>query len=158
LSATGEQNRPEDIDAAGKELGVKIPSQLRALLLNYNLGHLKGGPFILPRESEPRNWAVDAIVCMVDPEFDDELDSHELVDQTINLRENWELPSKYVFIAKLFDECAVISCQKASTGTVHYWDGLDMVSYKLADTLGDFLAMLIPKTWPLTDDDFSPKQ
>jgi uncharacterized protein (TIGR02996 family) len=155
LSATGETNRPEDIDAAGKELGVKLPPQLRALLLNYNIGRLRGGPYILPCGGEPGNRAVDAIVCMTDPDFDDDLTSHELVDRTVYLRDESEVPDRFVYLAELHDEAIVVSCRKSDAGAVLYWNGFEQRTEKLADTIGDFLATLVPKMWPLTEVDIT---
>lgn len=155
LSATGEVNRLEDIDTAGGELGLTLPAQLRALLLNYSIGHLRGGPFILPRKGEPKHWGIFAITCLIDPDYNDETISYELVDRTVHLREEYELPIKYVFLAELHAEVVVVSCRKGNAGTVHYWNGFETRAEKLADTIGDLLAMLIPKSWPLTDNDFS---
>ncbi|WP_439627963.1 TIGR02996 domain-containing protein [Gemmata sp.] len=156
LSATGEVNGSEDIDAAGKELDVNLPPQLRALLLNYSIGHLRGGPFVLPRKGERNHWGVVAVACLIDPDFNDAMVSYELVDRTIHLREEYELPITHVFLAELHAEVVVVSCRKGNAGTVHYWNGFEVRAEKIADTVGDFLAMLIPKSWPLTDKDFSP--
>jgi uncharacterized protein (TIGR02996 family) len=157
-SATGEVNRPEDIDAAGKELGLSLPAQLRALLLNYSLGRLRGGPFAFPRKNERNNWSVVAFVCVIDPDLNDELVSHELVDRTEYLREEDDVPPQFAFLAQLHAENLVISCREPNPGKVCYWNGFEGRAEKIADTAGDFLAMLIPKSWPLTDDDFSPNQ
>ena len=158
LSATGEQNQPAELDAAGAELGVVLPSQLRAIVLNYSLGHLRGGPFVMPGVNGGRSFVVNDFVCLYDPEPNEGFVSRELVDYTAWFREEYELGPKFVYLASTFsdDQAFVVSCRKADHGSVHLADGDRMLEEpgsgidRVAPSVGAFLAMLEPRTWPLT--------
>jgi uncharacterized protein (TIGR02996 family) len=158
LSSSG-GNDPAAIDDVESELGFKLPPQLRALLLNYSLGHLKGGPFILPRGVDGRKRPIDAFACLTDPDWDDGQVSNELVDRTQYLRDEYDLGDKFLYLAGTFDETTfVVSGRRSDLGTVHQADGEQMQDEpgtgveRIAASLGHFLALLEPRTWPLTDE------
>jgi uncharacterized protein (TIGR02996 family) len=160
LSATDDRVQASDLDEAGADLGVGLPPQLRALLLNYSLGNLKGGPFVMPRPGNGKNLAIDGFVCLIDPELTDGHVSHELVDHTEWLREEFGLDPEYLYLASTFDDAAlVVSGRRSDLGSVHLTDGYEMQTNpgsgvnRIADSVGEFLAMLRPRTWPLTDAD-----
>jgi uncharacterized protein (TIGR02996 family) len=152
-------NDPADVDAVEAEIGVKLPPQLRALLLNYSLGHLKGGPFILPRGVGGRKLAIDGFACLTDPNWDEGQVSNELVDRTEYLRDEYGLGGKLLYLAGTFDETTfVISGRRTDLGTIHRTDAEQMQDEpgtgveRIAASLGEFLALLKPRTWPLTDE------
>ncbi len=149
---------PEEVDEAGAELGVRIPPGLRALLLNYNLGHLHSGPFVLPEPDGAKPLAVDAFVCLNGPEPPEVDVADEIVERTEWLREEFDLGPKLVFLAAtFFDTTFVVSCRRSDRGSVLRYESFDAgesVEFRLvrvADSIGAFLAMLQPRAWPLTD-------
>ena len=158
LSSRGPGAEPADLDAVGAGLGVALPPQFRALLLNNDLGHLKGGPFLRHDPDLGRRLPVDGFVCLTDPERTEGYISYELVDRTEWLREEYGLNSKLMFLAGTFEETEfVVSCRRSDNGSVHQTDGERMQDEpgtgvkRIARSVGEFLAMLEPRTWPLTD-------
>lgn len=158
LSSTGGGVRPAELDAAADELGVTLPAHLRALLLNYNLGHLRGGPFVLPGEGGRRGTPVDGFVCVNDPDLIEGAVSCELVGRTVWEREEYGLSEEFVFLAATLDDTdLVVSCRPSERGAVFERDGYEMyddpdaVNIRVASSVGELLAILEPRPWPLTD-------
>lgn len=158
LSSTGRFTEPDELDAASDALMVVVPDQVRALLLNYSLGQLRGGPFVMPTAGGER-IAVDAIACLEDPDFQDGWASYELVDRTVWARDEYGLDDAFVFLAATFSEVDfVVSCRPRDRGSVHRMDGEEMLSdpeagvTRVAASVGEFLSMLLPRSWPLTDE------
>jgi len=158
LSSSGDSGQPTDIDAVESEFSITLPPQLRALLINYSLGHLKGGPFVLYGEEGARALPVDGFVCLTDPDYNDDIVSDELIDRTEWLREDYCLSPKFLYLASSFDDTEfVISCRRSDHGSVHKTDKYQMEVEpgsgleRIAGSIGEFLAMLQPRTWPLTD-------
>lgn len=158
LSATEWTASPADLDAAEESLDVTLPPQLRALLLNYNLGHLRGGPFVAPGP-RTRSAQVEAFACLEDSDFTDGVVSHELADRTDWVREEYGLDWNFVYLASTFadDTDFVVSCPPDGNGSVYLMDGYRMLEDPegglalVADSIGAFLATLQPRTWPPTD-------
>jgi uncharacterized protein (TIGR02996 family) len=159
LSSTGPGAEESDIDAAGATLDVTLPPQFRALLLNYSLGQLRGGPFVLPRGDGAPILKVGEFVCLIDPDLEDGQISNELVERTEWLRDEYGLDAEFVFLASTFyDNEFVVSCRQSDYGSVHLTDGFQMQDepgtgvQRIADAIGELLTMLQPRTWPLTDE------
>ena len=141
-----------DIDTAAAELSVVFPGPLRALLLNYRLGHLRNGPFVLPDADGP-GLAVDGFVCLSDSELEDGTVSHELVERTLWLRDEFGLRSGFVYLAETFHDAAFVAdCRGRSRGAVRRFDPYPGPDHpapaytRIASSVGAFLARLEPRT------------
>jgi uncharacterized protein (TIGR02996 family) len=159
LSDMGERVQPDQLDEAADLLEVTLPPELRALLLNYSLGQLRGGPFVMPGERGERATAVDGFVCTTDPDLTDGRVSYELADRTVWLREEYGLDNEFVFLAgTYYDTEYVVSCHPSRLGTVYAMDGYrayhdpESAVARVAASVGEFLAMLRPRPWPLTNE------
>jgi len=148
---------PSEIVAQEASLGLALPQQLRALLLNYSLGHLNGGPFVLPRGPGERGIVIDGLVCLIDPEPTDGQVSYELADHTEWLRDEYGIDPEFFYLASTFydTEFLVSGCQ-SDYGSVLRTNSDQIAEFgnrvePVAASLGEFLATLQPRTWPLTD-------
>ncbi|HEY1187847.1 MAG TPA: TIGR02996 domain-containing protein [Gemmata sp.] len=153
----GRRAEPSDLDAAEAELGVVLPPQLRAVLLNYGLGRLRGS-LVLPEAEGRVELALDEFVCLTDPDFNDDTVSCELVDRTIYDRDEWDLSERFVFLAgnRGYEDDFVVSCRGRDRGAVYLKENGGLLPdpadelTPLAASIGEFLALLAP-SGELTD-------
>jgi hypothetical protein len=124
-------------------------------LLDYRLGHLRGGPVELPGAAGS-DLVIDGLVCLSDPELEDGMVSHELVDRTLWLREQDGLEDGFVYLAGTFyDVVFLADCRGPDPGAMYQFepypgpDHPDPRYTRVTETVGAFLALLEPRTWPL---------
>jgi uncharacterized protein (TIGR02996 family) len=160
LASNSGATQPSELAKAESILGTALPPQLRALMLNYSLGRLKGDPFVLPRGRGLSNLAVDAFVCLDDPNLPGWSVRLELVYLTEWLREQLGLDHNFLYLASMYDDIQfVVSGREQDFGSVHRTNWCEMRVtpgggvYRFADSVGEFLSMLQTRTRPLTDTD-----
>jgi uncharacterized protein (TIGR02996 family) len=148
----------EDIAADESALRLTFPPQLRAVLTNYSLGWLRGGPFVATHPDGATRLDVTAFVCAIDPdreECDYEV-SCETFHRTDWLHSEHQLDARFVFLASaLYGWEFVVSCGGDDPGTVYLYNECPNLEspepyfVRVADTVGDFLNQLTPGSWPI---------
>jgi uncharacterized protein (TIGR02996 family) len=155
---------PDELAFAAEELGRPLPPQLRALLLNYNPGRLSVGPFYLPMLGRDYKTYIDELPDLDGQDEEDDQIGPDLIERTWWLRQEWECPDHLLFLAGTFNEghfC--VSAAEADHGRVYAVlditglteaDDRDAAVAPFADSVGEFLARLEPRTYPLADDEY----
>lgn len=146
--ADGEATTGYDLDVASSHLSMKLPAELRGLLLNYNLSRVQYR-FAWPAMKRTIRLSISGFVCLVDPDYDEEVLSRELVDRTWCARDDF-LPPKYVFLAET--DCDGSYFVVSVRGKVHLASdeflhlGPKRGLKAVADSIGWFLCGLEPNT------------
>ncbi len=162
-SDIGRPVTPAILKAIEGELDVKLPPQLRAVLLNCNPNSLRAGPFLLPETEFHEATFIRQFASNDDPDHDPGYLDGDTINRAYDLRErlgDYDLPTHFLYLAD--DDRSVeflVSTAPRLRGTVWLFrehlveEGTDpdnaLVRY--ADSVGDFLHRLQPRTYPLPE-------
>nr|MDH3163666.1 SMI1/KNR4 family protein [Bacillus licheniformis] len=135
-----------DIQKAEKKLGVKLPEEYKALILEQNGGYINFNAF--PSE-RPTSWAKDHV------QFDYLLGLGKkagILESKYIIKE-WELPDNLILIHGDGHTWIALDYRETKENPpVHYFDSEFEENYKLADSFGEFLSKLYTDN-PMDDDD-----
>jgi uncharacterized protein (TIGR02996 family) len=139
------------LDEAESVVDVAVPTQLRALILNYTLGCLKDWPLVT-RVGVLGDLVIDSFVCLSNPDQAEDQVSNELVERTVWLRDEYGLDHEYLYLASTSNDTTfVVSVRESFPGAVCVLNGSDTEVAWVSETIGVFLAMLRTQTRPITN-------
>ena len=143
---------PAELERVADTLDVVIPAELQALLLNYELGELLRTTLGVELDRFGSD-SIDAIVCIIPTETDDDLFQEGIIERTTAIRnESRLIESGIVFLAGTVGDAEfIVACEEYERGTVYlisnYGDP-DLGLQEVANSIGEFLAMLTPRPIP----------
>lgn len=127
------------------------------MLSNYNPGRLKF-PFLLSTAGPPKRYVTEMANLDGQDDEDDQI-GLDLVERTWWLRQEWQFPEHLLFLAGgHHEEHYVVSSDEADVGRVYAvwyseafeYEDDDHVELQ-AESVGEFLARLEPRPYPLSD-------
>ncbi|MCY7859642.1 SMI1/KNR4 family protein [Bacillus haynesii] len=134
-----------DIQKAEKKLGVKLPEEYKALILEQNGGYINFNAF--PSE-RPTSWAKDHV--QVDYLLG--LGKKEGILESKAFIKEWELPDNLILIHGDGHTWIALDYREMKENPpVHYFDSEFEENFRLADSFGEFLSKLY--TDSMDDDD-----
>ena len=140
-----------ELDRVAEILDVVLPAELQALLLNYELGELTRDRFEITSDRTLQD-SIDAIVCMEPTETDDDLFQQGIYERTTMIRDDIRITDGVVFLAGTVGDAEyIVACEEYERGMVYLLSdhgASDLGLREVADTIGEFLAMLTPRPIP----------
>ncbi len=146
LSTSGTPASFSELGTVADSLGIPLAPELSALLMNYNLGDLRGGELIFPALDEFGDMPISGIVCLDDPHFVQDEKNHEVVLRTQCERREIGLKAQFIYLAATLDDRVffVASCRPSEHDAVRFVDVDEGTSRLVAPSIGEFLAKLQP--------------